>query len=123
MKRGLVVGTMWRPHDLLPLPERVETVGGPMAKRTPSPSDPLFEGLTYGRAWNAFWLGLLSVFCCGFFTGVPAIFVGAQALSEIEASDGRLMGRGTAWVGVILGVLGTLITGGVAGYAGTRWGS
>jgi hypothetical protein len=92
-----------------------------MAERTPSPSDPLFEGLTYGRAWNAFWLGLLSVFCCGFFTGVPAIFVGAQALSEIEASNGRFTGRGTAWVGVILGVLGTLITGGAAGYAGTQW--
>ena len=29
----------------------------------PSPSDPYFEGLTYGRAWNAFWLGVVALFC------------------------------------------------------------
>jgi hypothetical protein len=81
---------------------------------TPSPSDSLFEGLTYGRAWNAFWLGLVSVFCCGFLTGVPAIFVGAQALSEIATSGGRLKGRGTAWLGVVMGTIGTVATTGAA---------
>jgi hypothetical protein len=85
----------------------------------PSPSDPLFEGLTYGRAWNAFWLGLASIFCCGPLAGIPAIFVGAQALTEIAASRGRLTGRGTAWVGVVLGVIGTVAsTGAVAYYQG-----
>lgn len=74
----------------------------------PSPSDKYFEGLTYGRATNAFWLGLLSLFCCGLFTGIPAIYVGAKALSDIEASRGRLIGRGTAWVGIVLGIIGTL---------------
>jgi hypothetical protein len=84
-------------------------------RATSSPSDPLFEGLTYSRAKNAFWLGLLSLFCCGLLTGIPAIFVGAQALSDIEASRGRLIGRGTAWVGIILGIIGTLWTTGVIG--------
>ena len=74
----------------------------------PSPSDRYFQGLTYGRAKNAFLLGLASLFCCGLFTGIPAVFVGAQALSDIAASHGRLKGRGTAWVGVVLGVLGTV---------------
>ena len=79
----------------------------------PSPSDKYFEGLTYRRATNAFWLGLVSLFCCGLFTGLPAIFVGAQALSDIEASRGRLIGRGTAWVGIVLGIIGTLTSLGI----------
>jgi len=74
----------------------------------PGPSDKYFEGLTYGRATNALWLGLASVFCCGFLTGIPAVYVGARALSDIDASGGRLTGRGTAWVGIVLGVIGTL---------------
>jgi hypothetical protein len=74
----------------------------------PGPSDKYFEGLTYGRAWNAFWLGLASLFCCGLLAGIPAIYVGARALSDIEASRGRLRGRGLTWVGIILGVLGTI---------------
>jgi hypothetical protein len=86
----------------------------------PSPSDPLFEGLTYSRAKNAFWLGLVSMFCCGLFTGIPAIFVGANALRDIEASRGRLIGRGTAWLGIILGIIGTLANLSVVGYRETR---
>ena len=83
----------------------------------PSPSDKYFEGLTYGRAWNALWLGLASSVCCGLFAGIPAIFVGAKAFGDIEASRGRLVGRGIAWVGIILGVLGTIgSVGGAASY-------
>ncbi len=85
-------------------------------KPSPSPSDPLFEGLTYGRAKNAFWLGFFSLICLGFITGIPAIFVGAQALSDIDASDGRLRGKGTAWQGVVLGSIGTLLNAGLAAY-------
>jgi hypothetical protein len=79
----------------------------------PAPSDKYFEGLTYSRAKNALWLGLASLVCCGLFTGIPAIFVGARALSDIEASRGRLVGRGTAWVGIVLGIIGTLASLGV----------
>ncbi|HEX4472549.1 MAG TPA: DUF4190 domain-containing protein [Nocardioides sp.] len=86
----------------------------------PSPSDRYFEGLTYGRAWNAFWLGLASLFCCGFLTGIPAVFVGAQALTEIAASRGRLKGSGTAWVGVILGAVGTVASAGAFAYYRSR---
>jgi hypothetical protein len=80
-----------------------------------SPSDKYFEGLTYGRATNALWLGIFSLLCCGVFTGIPAIFVGAKALSDIEASRGRLIGRGTAWVGIVLGIVGTV------GSVGLTW--
>src|SRR4051794_4765165 len=81
----------------------------------PGPSDKYFKGLTYGRATNAMWLGIASVLCCGLLAGIPAIFVGARALSDIEASRGRLTGKGTAWVGIVLGIIGTL------GSAGVLW--
>jgi hypothetical protein len=86
----------------------------------PSPSDPLFVGLTYSRAKNAFWLGLSSLVCLGLLTGIPAIYVGSKALTEIEASNGRLIGRGTAWQGIVLGVLGILWTTGAVGWR-ARW--
>jgi hypothetical protein len=56
--------------------------------------------------------------CCGLLAGIPAIYVGARALSDIEASHGRLRGRGLAWVGIILGVLGTIgsVGGGITWY-------
>jgi hypothetical protein len=79
----------------------------------PSPSDKYFRGLTYSRATNALWLGLASVFCCGLLAGIPAIYIGLNALSDIKASRGKLVGRGTALVGIILGIIGTLASIGV----------
>jgi hypothetical protein len=87
---------------------------------SPSASDKYFEGLTYRRAKNAFWLGLTSFFCLGPFTGIPAVFVGAQALSDINASRGRLVGRRSAWEGVVLGSIGSLAGAGI--YWHTYWG-
>jgi hypothetical protein len=74
----------------------------------PSPSDAYFVGLTYSRAKNAFWLGVFSLLCFGPFTGIPAVYVGGRALSDIAASRGRLKGRRTAWEGMVLGAIGTV---------------
>jgi hypothetical protein len=82
----------------------------------PSPSDKYFEGLTYRRAKNAFWLGVASFFCLGPLTGIPAVFVGAQALSDIRASGGRLIGRRVAWEGIVLGSIGILTSSGLWWY-------
>jgi sulfite exporter TauE/SafE len=79
----------------------------------PSPSDRYFEGLTYSRAKNAFWLGFFSMICFGLFTGIPAIFVGGMALRDIKASRGRLTGRGSAWAGIVFGIIGTFGSTGV----------
>ena len=79
----------------------------------PSASDKYFEGLTYRRSKNAFWLGLASLFCFGPFTGIPAIFIGAQALSDIAASRHRLVGRRAAWEGIVLGAIGSIAGTGV----------
>jgi hypothetical protein len=63
---------------------------------------------TAPRAKKALWFGLISFFCCGLFLGIPAIFVGVRALSEIEIARGGLTGKGLAWAGIVLGILGTL---------------
>lgn len=74
----------------------------------PSASDRYFVDLTYARAKNAFWLGVFSLVCFGLLTGIPAIYVGGRALSDIAASGGRLKGRRTAWEGIILGTVGSV---------------
>ena len=51
--------------------------------------------------------------CLFFFaclSGVPAIFLGRQALGDIKRSGGRLRGRGMAIAGIVLGVIGCLFT-------------
>ena len=48
-------------------------------------------------------LGLLSPFCCSFFTAIPAIILGHMARSEIRKSNGQLGGDGMALAGLILG--------------------
>jgi hypothetical protein len=80
----------------------------------PSPSDKYFVGLTYSRAKNAFWLGVFSLVCFGPFTGIPAVYVGGRALSDIEASGDRLKGRRAAWEGIFLGIVGSIWGLGVA---------
>ena len=99
-------------------PERPYPQGPPGSK--PSPSDRYFQDLTYSRAKNALLLGLSAVFCCGFVTGVPAIWVGLRAVRDIDASGGRLRGRGSAKVGIVLGVIGSLLVTFAGGYEAAR---
>lgn len=61
------------------------------------------------RAKNALTLGVLSLLL-GFVTGIPAIWVGRQALQHLDAADGALRGRWAAWTGIILGALGVALT-------------
>lgn len=82
----------------------------------PSASDKYFVDLTYSRAKNAFWLGVFSLLCFGPFTGLPAVYVGGRALSDIAASRGRLKGRRSAWEGIILGAIGSVASVGLYGH-------
>lgn len=54
-------------------------------------------------------LGLMSFFCV-FFTGLPAIILGAMGLSDIGKSRGRLTGQPMAIIGLVTGVLGCMWT-------------
>ena len=66
---------------------------------------------TSGAAKKALVFGIVSLLCCGCFAGIPAIFFGVSALNEIEVARGGLTGKGMAWAGIVLGIVGTLASG------------
>lgn len=87
-----------------------KTVAGPITFSKP-PMDPGFPGgetKTSGKAIASLVLGLLSfVFCC--FTGVPGLVLGILGLNEVNASGGRVQGKGLALTGIIIGALSVVL--------------
>lgn len=55
-------------------------------------------------------LGILSIPCCGLFTGIPAIILGNTAKKEIAASGGTIGGSGAVNAGYICGIIGTVLS-------------
>ncbi len=55
-------------------------------------------------------LGILSLVCCGLFTGIPAIIMGKAALEEIDRSPGMYTNRGAIKAGYICGIIGTALS-------------
>ncbi|HVQ87562.1 MAG TPA: DUF4190 domain-containing protein [Actinomycetes bacterium] len=55
-------------------------------------------------------LGILSLFCCGIIAGVGAIILSTMAKKEIEASGGLQSGAGMAKAGLILGIIGVVLS-------------
>jgi Domain of unknown function (DUF4190) len=64
---------------------------------------------TSGKATTSLVLGVVSMVCFGFLTGIPAIIVGIRARKEIRLSHGRTSGDGLALGGIITGIIGTLL--------------
>jgi TRAP-type C4-dicarboxylate transport system permease small subunit len=62
------------------------------------------------RATTALVLGILGMVACGVLAPF-AWSIGKRAVTEIDASQGRLGGRGTANAGYILGVIGSILLG------------
>jgi hypothetical protein len=62
-----------------------------------------------GKAVASLVLGILS-FCGFLFTGIPAAVLGGLALGDIKRGRGRVKGQGLAVAGLVLGLLGTLLT-------------
>jgi hypothetical protein len=54
--------------------------------------------------------GILSLLCCGIIAGVIAIILSLQAKKEIEASGGQQTGAGMAQAGLVLGIIGCVLT-------------
>lgn len=75
----------------------------------PKPSMQGQASRSSGKAIFSLVLGLMSM-CMMFFTGIPAIILGIMAHSEIGRSQGQIKGSGMATIGIVLGVMGTLIT-------------
>lgn len=86
-----------------------------MSYGTPPPQSPYGAGapVPTGNSKKAVWalvLGILSIICCGFIAGIPAIILGNQAKGEIDASGGAQGGRGMAQAGFILGIIGCVLS-------------
>lgn len=69
---------------------------------------------SHGKALAAMITGIVSlVLACGYGVGLLgspiALWLGAKALKEIDASHGQLGGRGMAQAGFILGIIGTVL--------------
>ena len=60
------------------------------------------------RATVALILGILGIVACSIVAPF-ALVIGRRSVTEIDASGGRLGGRGMAQAGFILGVIGTVI--------------
>lgn len=55
-------------------------------------------------------LGILSIPCCGFLSGIPAVIVGFMAKSRAESTPHEFGGRGLALAGIITGIIGTVLS-------------
>lgn len=55
-------------------------------------------------------LGILSIPCCGLFTGIPAVIMGRNALQEIDSSGAQYSNRGLINAGYICGIIGTVLS-------------
>ena len=77
------------------------------------PSDPVPPSLpvkTSGMAIASLVLGILSLCCLFFLTGIPAVVCGIIGMKRVARSGGALKGRGAALAGAITGGIGTLVS-------------
>lgn len=81
----------------------------PVATPVDEPARPPAEQAS-GRAIAALILGILSLVCMGFVTGIPAIILGRMELNAIKEGKAVCAGEGVAKVGYILGIVGTVLT-------------
>ena len=63
-----------------------------------------------GRATAALVLGILGLVFCPLICSVLALVFGYQSRREIDASGGRMSGRGNATAGIVLGWIGVTLT-------------
>ena len=79
---------------------------------TPEPQEEWLEPRHFSRAAGiGLALGAASLFLClGFLTGVPAVAACLVAIKRIDRSRGALLGRRPALVGLVMGLLGTIIS-------------
>jgi hypothetical protein len=68
------------------------------------------QAANHPRAQMILILGILSIPCCGLFTGIPAIVMGKSAQEEIDRSGGAVGGAGLVKAGFICGIIGTALS-------------
>ena len=73
----------------------VSTIAGPVSAPVPR-TEPL-------AIWSLV-LGILSLVCCGFILGIPAVVCGHLALSKLQ-KEPQLQGKGLAIAGLVIGYI------------------
>jgi hypothetical protein len=73
---------------------------GAISMTAPAPS--AAAGTTEPLAIWSFAMGVLSLVCCGFILGIPAVICGHLALSKFQ-KEPQLQGKGLATAGLIIG--------------------
>lgn len=81
----------------------------PPTMTTPPPTGPTVPGAS-GKAIAALILGILSLICCGFCTGIPAIVIARGEMRAIQEGRSSIAGESVAKIGYILGIIGTVLT-------------
>lgn len=74
------------------------------------PPPPLTPAPSNSKATIALVLGILSLVCCGFLAGIPAIILGRSELKAIDEGRSPETNRTLAKVGWILGLVGTILS-------------
>lgn len=78
------------------------------------PSAPGAGGQNQTLAIVSLATGILSILCCGFLTGIPAMITGFMAKNKAETEPLEYSGRGLALAGMITGGIGTVL--GIIGF-------
>ena len=68
------------------------------------------SGRASGKAIAALALGILSVICMGFVTGIPAIVIGLTELKAIKDGRSSQAGESLTKIGYVLGIIGTVVS-------------
>lgn len=104
--QGMSAGSSWTP------PAAPEQSWGnqEIGQNTPFQPPPAgVEGEDKTMAIISLVCGVLSIFCCGFLTGVPAIVMGFMHKNKVDANPRQFGGRGLAMAGIITGAIGTIL--------------
>ena len=77
---------------------------------SPFPLSALMPKNKSTQAAIALVLGIMSLLCCCFFAGIPAIILGKTAMQDIDEEKGDPRDRSLAKTGFILGIVGTSLS-------------
>jgi hypothetical protein len=90
--------------------QQAQGQGGYPAQPYPQQGYPQAYIPEHPRATTSLVLGILGIVMCQVVAPF-ALVIGRRTVSEIDASGGRLGGRGSAQVGYVLGIVGTVMLG------------
>lgn len=99
---------MTPPNQDNPTPSSPTSANSPQVSAPATPSSPNSGENT--KAVVSLILGILSLVCCGFFSGIPAIIIGRSEIRAIDEGRSDESNRAFSKVGMILGIIGTIIS-------------